>query len=254
MNAFIAPASAAVCQAKSGDRSVALLELYTSEGCSSCPPADRWMAGLRQRGFTSAQVIPIALHVDYWNDLGWVDRFSQPSFTQRQRDIAQRARSRVVYTPQFLLNGRDYRGWISGTLASDIDRINRTSPRADISLQLESTSTSVRANADVIVRRPDPVSQRPVALYLALYENELRTDVRAGENRGRALEHAFVARRLLGPWPIDATGRAHVKEAIAIDPVWRIDNLGVAAFVQEQHGTDVWQALALGLCPKKQNP
>src|SRR5688572_7976417 len=82
------PVSAAVCQASSGGTSVALLELYTSEGCDSCPPADRWVAALRKNGLGPDRVVPLALHVDYWNHLGWTDRFARAAFTERQRELA----------------------------------------------------------------------------------------------------------------------------------------------------------------------
>lgn len=239
-----APAAAAVCQAKSGNTTVALLELYTSEGCDSCPPADRWIAGLPQRGVTHKQVVPLALHVDYWNHLGWSDRFSQAAFTQRQRDIAQRANARVVYTPQVMLNGQDYRGWASDKLATDLERINRLPPRADVTLQLERQAQTVRVNAAAQVKQ----SAADAGLYIAVYENNLRTEIRAGENRGRTLDHAFVVRRLLGPLRIGANGGARIDETIALDKNWRTDNLGVAAFVQELNGTAVWQAQALALC------
>ena len=93
-------AAAASCKAQSGDRTVALVELYTSEGCSSCPPADRWLSGLSGRGFTPDRVVPLSLHVDYWDYIGWKDPYAKREFSQRQRKLSQLQRMALVYTPQ----------------------------------------------------------------------------------------------------------------------------------------------------------
>src|SRR5438105_1040484 len=103
-----APASAD-CKARSPDYSIALIELYTSEGCDSCPPADRWLSRFDQR--QSSRVIALALHVDYWDRLGWKDRFASAAFTERQREEVHRQRATFAYTPQVVLQGRDFPQW-----------------------------------------------------------------------------------------------------------------------------------------------
>ncbi len=202
--AITAAPDSQACERQSGAVRGALLELYTSEGCDSCPPADRWVATLRERGFASNQVIPLALHVDYWNDLGWVDPFAQAVFSARQREFARRLNARTL-----------------------------------------------RASGEV-KPRPDVVG---AALYLALYENNLKSDVRAGENRGHTLEHQFVVRHLLGPLTL-GTVSTRFDERFTLAATWKRADLGVAAFVQESRGTDVLQALALDLCQTatKKNP
>ena len=110
--ALVVPAGAAaagtqVCSAESGAARHTLVELFTSEGCSSCPPADRWLSGLAERD----DLVALAFHVDYWDRLGWTDRFATPRHTQRQHERAAQARSGYVYTPQVLVNGRDFRQW-----------------------------------------------------------------------------------------------------------------------------------------------
>lgn len=97
------------CESHSTARRVAVIELYTSEGCNSCPPADRWVSSLPALGFSADRVVPPAFHVDYWDYLGWRDRFAQASFCARQRAQADHAGARFVYTPQLLLNGADFR-------------------------------------------------------------------------------------------------------------------------------------------------
>jgi hypothetical protein len=236
--------SGATCEAKSGQTTAALLELYTSEGCSSCPPADLWLAELPRRGFDAARLVPLAFHVDYWNYLGWTDRFSQAAFTERQREFARRNNSRSVYTPEFVLSGHEYRRWSVGGFDTDVERINRQSPRADIALRLERQAQSIKINASSTLKQ----APSSATLYLALYENNLRSDVRAGENSGRQLAHAFVVHRLIGPLAFDAKGQARFSEALKLDPAWKAADLGVAAFVQEAKGTEILQALALGAC------
>ena len=102
------PAGSVECSARSGAATPRVVELYTSEGCDSCPPADRWLSGLRGRD----DVIALAFHVDYWDRLGWVDRFGSPAHTERQQRLSRAMGSRFVYTPQVLLDGDDVRSLI----------------------------------------------------------------------------------------------------------------------------------------------
>lgn len=235
----------AACEAKSGDSPVVLLELYTSEGCDSCPPADRWLAELPSKGFEHNRVVPLAFHVDYWNDLGWVDPFAQRLFTQRQHDFASRTHSPTVYTPEFVLNGREYRRWSKNNFADELARLNHGAPRADIALKLTRKGPTLDVIGEATLREGNVAA----ALYLALYENNLQTRVLAGENRGRVLSHQFVVRRLIGPIAFDSAGKARAAEAINAAADWKIANLGLAAFVQEADGTSILQALGLGACP-----
>src|SRR3954469_25856231 len=97
------------CTARSGDKTAALVELYTSEGCDSCPPADRWLSSLGAQGYAPDRIVPIALHVDYWDYIGWKDPYAHAAHSARQRKMARLARAAMVYTPQVLLQGRDFR-------------------------------------------------------------------------------------------------------------------------------------------------
>jgi len=145
-------AAAAQCTAVSGERRVPLLELYTSEGCDSCPPADRWLSALPGRGYGNDRVIALAFHVDYWNYLGWVDPFAQKRFTERQRHIASRSQSKVVYTPQFTLNGRDYRrGLVRDDFADRIAELQREKPRASLQMALNMTPDGVSVNGSATI-------------------------------------------------------------------------------------------------------
>ena len=229
--------------AQSSPHTVALLELYTSEGCNSCPPADAWLRSVPSR-FRPDQVVPLALHVDYWDYLGWPDRFAQPVFTQRQRSIAAQQRQRTVYTPQVVLQGQDFQDWRS--LGEQVQRINHTPARASITLQVVAHfPTAVEVDAAVVV--PDTVARQQAAMYVALYENNLQSRVTAGENSGHTLHHDFVTRQWLGPLAVDDQGTAQMQHRLTLDKNWQPSQLGIVAFVQHQHNSDILQALALPL-------
>src|SRR3981189_1363182 len=134
MLAFGARAAEPACSAYSGPRTTALVELYTSEGCDSCPAADHWLSSLFGQGFRPDQVVPLALHVDYWDYIGWKDPFAKGEFSVRQRKLAQMKRPVIVYTPQVLLQGQDFRRWSGGEFAEQVVRINSRPARARIAL------------------------------------------------------------------------------------------------------------------------
>lgn len=236
-----APALATECSGQSGPQRVALLELYTSEGCSSCPPADRWLGKLSVTGYSADRVIPLALHVDYWDYIGWKDRFAKPGFTARQREMAVLNHSGIVYTPQAILNGRDYRGWTSASrFEADIVAINRTPPRADIKLTLN----RLAADTLEISAQAKATGQNHAVMYVALYENDLTSVVNAGENGGATLHHDYVVREWLGPSPANES----FTRKLALQPGWKAEKMGVATFVQNPGSGEVLQALALKIC------
>jgi hypothetical protein len=231
------------CSAQSGNTTVPLLELYTSEGCSSCPPADEWLSSFRQSGLVPYRVVPLALHVDYWNDLGWENSYSQKTFTDRQYRLADLNRMRTVFTPQFVLNGRNLSRWYSQA-DIEIKRINATAPQARISLVLSHHARNIGITADAETNNPAAQTD----LYLAIYENNLSHDIGAGENRDLTLRHDYVARQLIGPMPLKDTGKIHFVRDISLDKSWKESDMGVVAFVQNRNDGAVLQALSLPLC------
>ena len=241
-------AGAAQCAADSGPQRVALLELYTSEGCDSCPPADRWVSELPGRGYHPARVVALAFHVDYWDYLGWTDPFSKTQFSERQKAASARNRARVVYTPQLLLNGGDYRRPVLfDDLGSRLSTFNRIDAKARISLQLHAddrNSLQVTGSATMA----ETAARDAAQAWLALYENNLSNQVTRGENRGRRLRHDFVVRELAGPFPLDARGEARWDRRFNLDPGWKTGDLHMAAFVQNERSGDVLQALAMSYC------
>src|SRR5258706_11525610 len=193
---FLASAAQAEkCTARSGEKTAALVELYTSEGCNSCPPADRWLSSLGAK-YPAEVVVPLALHVDYWDYIGWKDPYARREFSQRQRRLSQMQRLALVYTPQVLLQGADFRAWGEAQFDRAVERINALPARAHLSLAIlgrsdDALRMQVQAQADV----PDASA----ALYVAAYESGLSSRVTAGENRGRQLVHDYVALEWKGP-------------------------------------------------------
>ena len=240
-------ALAAQCSAQSGAHAVPLLELYTSEGCSSCPPADKWLSGIAAAGYTADKVVPLAFHVDYWDYIGWKDRFARPDFSARQRQSADTGRSTFVYTPQVLFNGADFRGYQSGSRFSQSVAGSLKQPaRASLSLSLATQASgdiSLTASAQTV--RPE--DRKNADVFIAVYENNLVSQVKGGENSGRELDHDYVVREWFGPYKLDEKGGAWQRN-LPIKKEWKDRDAGVATFVQDRTNGEVLQTLALKFC------
>ncbi len=240
------PGATQQLSARSGPLTAALLELYTSEGCNSCPPADEWVNALAKKGFALDRVVPLGFHVDYWDNLGWPDRFAQAIFTKRQREIAARQRSKTIYTPQLVLQGQSLTHWES--FGAEVQRINQAKAKADLRLTVTKQPTqalSLLAQAHVT----DAAEQHQAKMYIALYENHLTSDVKAGENKGRTLRHNYVVRQWLEPLEVDGVGSARLERTLTLPSTWKMPDMGIAVFVQQPHTGVVLQALALPLGP-----
>jgi hypothetical protein len=198
---------------------------------------------LATQGLRLDRVVPLGLHVDYWDNLGWPDRFAQAIFTTRQREIAARHRSRTIYTPQFVLQGQSLTQW--GSISAEVQRINQTRARADLSLEvIRPAPDSLEVVAQGLVL--EAAARSPARMYVALYENQLTSAVTAGENKGHTLQHDYVVRHWLGPLEVDEQGVVRLQRTLPLKPDWKTPDLGVVAFVQQQTG-EALQALALPL-------
>ena len=241
-------AQAVQCSAKSPQFTAALVELYTSEGCDSCPPADRWLSSLGPRGFAPERVVPIALHVDYWDYIGWKDPYARQAHSARQRKMARLARAAMVYTPQVLLQGQDFRGWGSGgAFEQAVAKINARPAKARIALSLDTRRKDL-FEVEVAAELADASPTPDTAVFLGAYENKLVSEVRAGENRGKTLPHDYVVLQWLGPFEFKG-GRLSERHALPLLPKAVPGHSGVAAFVQNRATSEVLQALMLPACP-----
>jgi hypothetical protein len=207
-------------------RTPVLLELFTSEGCSSCPPADALLVRLlRDQPVPGVRVVALGFHVDYWDGLGWKDRFSSKAFTARQNDYARAWRSDRIYTPQAVVNGRTE--FIASSWPA-AERLLTDAARRPL-IPLEVTVGAPDADGRITVGAVAPGAAEG-DLYLALAEDDLTSDVRAGENARRTLAHAAVVRQLTRVGPVRASARQ--SSALTLDPAWRREALRVVAFVQ----------------------
>ena len=241
------PAYGAACSAKSGLQSTPLVELYTSEGCSSCPPADRWMSATFAKSTPRSGGIALAFHVDYWDRLGWKDRFAAPAFTQRQYEEMRANGARFVYTPQVVVQGKDFPQWQDRSAIAALTAAAAKPARAEITLAAERDSGSILVKATA--RVPSAADRKGAALYVALADDGLSSDVKAGENAGTRLVHDNVVRVFrTGPSP-DADGEMRWDLKLAV-PAEAGRASTVVAFVQNAAAGDVLQALALPLDPE----
>jgi hypothetical protein len=178
------PASAQTCLATSTPQAAPVVELYTSEGCNSCPPADRWLSQLKG----DASVVALAFHVDYWDQLGWADRFASPAFTQRQSQQQAVTGARYSYTPQVVINGMDRKDWSGLPPAAKSVTAGRTAP---VQLSLRRDGERYEATVQTVA------GAMKVAAYWAVTEDAHSSAVKRGENAGVTLRHDDVVRELL---------------------------------------------------------
>jgi hypothetical protein len=170
--------AASSCSARSASAMAPIIELYTSEGCSSCPPADRWLSALKRR----PDIVALAFHVDYWDRLGWTDRFASALYTRRQAEQQRVNGARFSYTPQVVIDGRDRTDWSRAVIG--VER-----PAAQVDIELSHDGEHVTAQ---VALRPGGPTQ--LAAYWAVTESGHRSAVKSGENEGATLLHDFVVR------------------------------------------------------------
>jgi hypothetical protein len=209
-----------------------LVELFTSEGCSSCPPADRTLAKLsNEQPVENAEIVTLAYHVDYWDYLGWKDRFSSPRYSQRQTVYALSFGLNSTYTPQMVVDGK-YE-FVGSKYAEAIKQIGKA-------------SKDKKAAVKIIVKEEllNPVLQIDISgleinedaeVWLAVTEDNLQTDVRRGENKGRKLSHVSVVRNLqeIGSILMKEKGFT-VEKSVKLDSNWNRENLSFVVFVQNK--------------------
>jgi hypothetical protein len=226
--------SAGLIELQSGTNQTALLELYTSEGCSSCPPAEAWLSRIKESPKLWKDFVPVAFHVDYWDYLGWKDPFAVKAYSDRQRAYADHWRSRSVYTPGFILDGKEWRGWFTR------DEL----PRA--SIKPVGVLTARSEDGKQWTLRFQPVAGSDSSsfdFHAALLGIDVTSDVKAGENRGRKLEHDFVVLATAST-ATTRNGEAY-QGALLLNPPSRIPSkrLALAVWVTPSKGLQPLQAV-----------
>jgi hypothetical protein len=203
-----------------------VVELFTSEGCSSCPPADALLMELdRRQPVAGAEIIALGEHVDYWNQLDWKDRFSSALYSQRQSRYAARFHLESVYTPQMVINGRAE--FVGNDAARAAKAIAAAAHAPAIAARI-----GIRTAADAVQVEISHAPLRALDVFLAVTESGLSTQVGKGENRGRLLRHTAVVRELR---KLGTTSGGHfaAQTPVTLDPGWRRQNLRAVVFLQD---------------------
>jgi hypothetical protein len=229
------------CSASSPAHRAALVELYTSEGCNSCPPADDWLSMLDHARKTNT-VVALALHVDYWDSAAWKDRFAQAAFTARQQRLTSTGGGHVVYTPEIFVGGSEMRNWSNNaSFESRVQQLNSETPLADIQIDSHTLTTGhIAFNASFVARKNLPDD---TFAYAVVYENQLVSAVKGGENNGATLHHDRVVRQWIGPIRLTG-GHAQLSGDYALDAM----HSGVVAFVERGTSGEVLQVAKLASC------
>jgi len=233
---------AAPCQAESSTHVVPLLELYTSEGCSSCPPADQWLSDLPN---DYSKLTPLAFHVDYWDYIGWKDRFSKATYSERQRKIAAFSGAGFVYTPQFVMNGRDFKGSDQTRLNRYVTKAQQLPAQAHLKLTVQTNDQGeivLQANANA----EKSIDYKNTDVFVAIFENKLVSQIKAGENNGRELKHDYVVRELYGAYQLNNLNVFN--KTFTLNENWQKRVAGAVIFVQDATNGEVLQSLALPFC------
>jgi hypothetical protein len=218
------------------ERSPVVIELFTSEGCSSCPPADELLSELEaKQPIPGVEIIALEEHVDYWNHDGWEDPFSSPEWTERQREYVAKFEGDTPYTPQMILNGQKAMAFKSG---AEMEQAILQAAKED------STEVSIVAVASERADVPKfevhignlPSAQDRADVWMAVTEDGLHSDVKAGENKGKTLEHASVVRSLekIGSTPMKGATPFAASPQIKLKSNWKRENLRVDVFVQDR--------------------
>ena len=230
---------------------VVLVELFTSQGCSSCPPADRLLSTIAEG--SAGRVVTLEFHVDFWNSAGWTDPFSSKEWTERQVTYERKLGVKQIYTPQAVVDGG------SEMVGSDEDRLRaavasaEARPGGEIALHLEPSGSLVKVDAEVTV--PEALRRQSLDLVLVVFERDLSTPVGRGENVGRTLRNDYVVRTLAraGRLPPGGPEKTSHEASLRLSKNWDPSRLGVAAFLQDPKSLEIHGAAAQALASRADN-
>lgn len=238
------PAAFSQTSAASEDTPV-VLELFTSEGCSSCPPADELLSRM---GALTTGVIPLAYHVDYWDSLGWSDPFSSSQWTMRQVEYIRAMQLSGSYTPQMVINGR----W--QCVGSDPNGITRAiaaaraaPPPGVVTVRATPPAAgSHKLNVSVSARIVRTAGDKSLVVVVAIYENGLIAKIDGGENSGHRVRYDYTVRKIIPAFELNPAASSALENELSVDldPSWKLDHLGVAAFIQDETSLAIDGAVA----------
>jgi hypothetical protein len=212
-----------------------VLELFTSEGCSSCPPADELLSRI---GALTPGVIPLAYHVDYWDSLGWSDPFSSNQWTLRQVEYVRAMQLSGSYTPQIVINGRwQCVGSDPNLIARAVATARATPPPGVVTVRaMAPAAGSHKLDLSVSAHIVRTAGDKSLIVVVAIYENGLMAKIDGGENSGHRIRYDYTVRKIIPAFELrPAAGAALENElSVELDPSWKLDHLGVAAFIQDE--------------------
>ena len=221
-----------------------IVELFTSEGCSSCPPADAFLQKLVDaQPVSDVQVVALGEHVDYWDRLGWKDRFSSAALTERQQAYANQFKLNSIYTPQMVVDGRvEFVGTDVNAARKALEQA-RLAAHGVVNLKADGGPGSAVVQVTVTTDQLPPISSGDHAdIIIAIAEDRLRSDVKRGENQGRLLLHAAVVRQLATIGEATSSGSSTATAQLSLGPDWKRENLRIVAFVQARRSRTILAA------------
>lgn len=240
--------SAQTWQGSTGEKQIPVVELFTSEGCGACPPADRWSKSLPELGFTEDKVVVLGFHIDYLNDRkGWIDRFAKPEYSERQRQLVLLNLYKTVFTPQIIISGEAVHAW-ERHANKVIEAVTGFEAEADLDMTVERVGASYKIETKTVVRGQD--NQTHSKLYLAVTEDDIINKALGGDNAGATFNHQNLVREWLGPFDLNEASDTVTTTEITIDPEWKQKKLTVVALVQNLDDGFVLQALPVPLTEK----
>ncbi|NNE97582.1 MAG: DUF1223 domain-containing protein [Pyrinomonadaceae bacterium] len=218
-------------------RQPVLVELFTSEGCSSCPPAERNLAYFqKEQPFKGAEIIALALHVDYWDYLGWKDKYATALFTQRQRVYDRKFRTGNIYTPQMVVDGEQQ--FIGSHLKKAEKAVSKALKNKKASIDISVVDERLKIGVSNVPPRKENAS-----VYLAIAEDNLSSEVKSGENAGKSLTHVSVVRELKGLGRLSGNQESfELVVPLQIENDWKKANLSMTVFVQGNQSRKVYGA------------
>lgn len=218
-----------------------IVELFTSEGCSSCPPADELLKKLsEERSIHGAEVIALEEHVDYWNHLGWRDPYSSADFTERQEEYSHILENGSVYTPQMIVDGQNE---VIGSRTSEALAVigkSAAQPKLEIQISPSASPDNNKAAFEIkITNLAAFPNSKDIELWIAITEKDLSSDVKAGENSGEHLQHAPVVRRIQKLESFHGPSDHQAQATVKLELTWHRENLSFVAFTTDKHSRKV---------------